>query len=80
MTSTEHESEQARQLRQGVRVVQLNAPAGPDFSRVPVAARHYVAGVTPGPGRDLILRVAVAAVEIGAALDASLVRSRGHGR
>lgn len=37
MTSTERESEQARQLREGVRVVQLEAPAGPDFSKVPVA-------------------------------------------
>lgn len=48
MTSTERESEQARHLRDGVRVVQLQTPPGPDFAKVPVATAARVAGVPEG--------------------------------
>lgn len=69
MTSTERESEQARQLREGVRIVQPEAAPAPDFGKVPVAVRSAAAGITPGPGRDMVLRLEHAAYEIGAALD-----------
>jgi len=63
MTSTERESEQGRQLREGVRVVQLaTAPVVPLAVRHPDAPRHFVQTVMGEPLRDYQAELLAAAV------------------